>query len=214
MSIIALPIAELKPALIGLGKIIRKSGLPVLNHIKIERTKDGWIAMTATNLEQTATVRLEQSAEGTPISMLIPYDSLQKTVKACSKGDIITVEDEGEAITIHYPIGTQSAQTNVETLKVEDFPSIPRIKGPSISLPDSLRSSIHEAFECASEDPGRYILNGAFIDVSQADCHHVIGTNGRILYSSNSFSLPMGQSLIIPTHPFMGWKEFNVDAGW
>jgi DNA polymerase III sliding clamp (beta) subunit (PCNA family) len=179
VSKIALPIAELKPALIGLSKIIRKSSLPVLNHIKVERTKDGWIAMTASNLEQCATVRVEQPAEGDPCSMLVPYDSLQKTVKACSKAGIITVEDEAEAITIRHPIGQQSAKTRVETLKVEDFPSIPRIKGDSIPLPDSLRSSIHEAIECASKDPGRYILNGAFIDVSQADCHHVVGTNRR-----------------------------------
>ena len=42
MNPITLPIAELKPALTGLGKIInRHAKLPVLTHIKIERTKDG-----------------------------------------------------------------------------------------------------------------------------------------------------------------------------
>ena len=43
MSKITLPISELKPALIGLSRIIAKrTTLPVLNHLKIERTKDGW----------------------------------------------------------------------------------------------------------------------------------------------------------------------------
>ena len=39
---IHLPIAELKPALAGLGKIIsRSSTLPVLRMVKMERSKDG-----------------------------------------------------------------------------------------------------------------------------------------------------------------------------
>jgi DNA polymerase III sliding clamp (beta) subunit (PCNA family) len=46
MNKIHLPVAELKPALIGLGKVIAKrTTLPVLNHIKIERTKDDWTAL-------------------------------------------------------------------------------------------------------------------------------------------------------------------------
>ena len=47
MSPFALPIAELKPALAGLGKVIAKRcTLPVLGNLKIERTRDGWIALT------------------------------------------------------------------------------------------------------------------------------------------------------------------------
>jgi len=47
MNKIHLPVAELKPALIGLGKVINKrTTLPVLNHIKIERTRDGWSVAT------------------------------------------------------------------------------------------------------------------------------------------------------------------------
>ena len=44
MKPITLPMAELKPALTGLGKLIQKShGLPVLKTIKIERTAEGWV---------------------------------------------------------------------------------------------------------------------------------------------------------------------------
>ena len=61
MSPFALPIAELKPALAGLSKVIAKRcTLPVLGTIKIERTKDGWIALTGTDLDHHVTVRLEQ----------------------------------------------------------------------------------------------------------------------------------------------------------
>ena len=61
MNQITLPIAELKPALTGLGKIISRSAtLPVLRMIRIERNKDGWITLTGTDLERFVTVRLEQ----------------------------------------------------------------------------------------------------------------------------------------------------------
>ena len=92
MSKITLPIAELKPALIGLGKVVAKRAtLPVLQHIKIERTKDGWIALTGTDLDLFVTVRLEQPSEGEPVSLLVPYDELQKITKNCQKTDSLLV---------------------------------------------------------------------------------------------------------------------------
>ena len=60
----------------------------------------------------------------------------------------------------------------------------------------------------------RYVVTGAYVDVSRDDGHYVVGTNGRILYSSNSFKLPLKESLNIPPHKFVGWKEFNNDGAW
>jgi len=219
MSPLALPIAELKPALIGLGKIIAKrSTLPVLNHLKIERTKDGWITLTATDLDHFVTVRLEQPSDGDPISLLVPYDELLKITKNCPKTDNLLIgSDENPSepsVVIQYAIGNQIAEAKVATLPPAEFPEIPRIKGESVPVTDAVRQSIHEAMDCASEDETRLILNGAYIDTSKPDAHYVVGTDGRHLYSSNSFSLPLKESLIIPTHKFIGWKEFNNDGEW
>ena len=216
MSPFALPIAELKPALAGLGKIIAKRcTLPVLSNIKLERTRDGWIALTGTDLDHHVTVRLEQPPPGEPTSLLVPYDELQKICEACDNGEEILVERSGkDAATIKYRIGQQFVETKVESLPVEEFPEIPRIKGDAIALPAALRQSIHEALQCASTDETRLILNGAYIDVSDPQCQHVVGTDGRHLFSSNSFTLPLTKSLIIPTHKFIGWKEFNTDGEW
>jgi hypothetical protein len=58
MKSITLPIAELKPALVGLGKVINsRATLPVLHHVKIERTSDGWIALTGTDLDRFVTLQ-------------------------------------------------------------------------------------------------------------------------------------------------------------
>jgi DNA polymerase III sliding clamp (beta) subunit (PCNA family) len=216
MSPFALPIAELKPALAGLSKVIAKRGtLPVLGNIKLERTKDGWIALTGTDLDHHVTVRLEQPGTGEPTALLVPYDELLKTCKACSSGEEILIERiDANAAVIKYRIGQQLVETKVESLPVEEFPDIPRFQGDAIAVPDTVRPSIHQALACASTDETRLILNGAYLDVSKPEASYVVGTDGRHLFSSNSFTLPLKQSLIIPAHKFIGWKEFNHDGEW
>jgi len=68
---IALPIAELPPPRSGLGHEINpRFTLPALHPLKIERTNDGWIALTGTDLDRFITMRLEQPAEGPPVAVL------------------------------------------------------------------------------------------------------------------------------------------------
>ena len=161
MSKITLPIAELKPALAGLGKVIgKRATLRVLQHIKIERTTEGWLALTATDLDTFITVRLEQPGTGEPISLLVPYDELLKITKNSPKTDNLLVSGDGSNAIIEYAIGNQVATVNVATLPVEEFPPVPRIKGEAIPLNDTLRQSINDAMECSSTDPTRLILNG------------------------------------------------------
>ena len=216
MKSINLPVAELKPALIGLGKVINKSAtLPVLSMIKVERSSEGWIALTGTDLDSFATVRLEQPDTGVPTSMLLPFSQLQALSKTCGKQDSITVTAAAEdKVLLEYPIGTQKTGKRCDSIKVEEFPEIPRIKGDAIPISDQIRASFQEAWECASTDETRYILNGAYVDVSDSKCHTVVATDGRHLYSSNSFHLTLKSSVIIRTHRFLEWKEFSNDGEW
>ena len=216
MKEIALPIAELKPALTGLGKVISKRcTLPVLNHVKIERTAEGWLAITATDLDTFVTVRLEQPSAGEPLALLVPFEQLQRTAKACTKNeDIFVAPGAKNTGFIQYGLGTQLAEIEFDALPVDEFPSTPRMKGVPIPLNNTLRMAIHDALECASTDETRMILNGAFLDTTKPQAHYVVGMDGRHLFTSNSFSLPMKDSLIIPSHKFVGWKEFNNDGEW
>jgi len=216
MNPITLPVAELKPALIGLGKIIsRRATLPVLGHVLVERNRDGWITLAATDLDNTARVRLEQPGDGGPASLLVPFTELQKTVKNCTNGENITLETSGkQQVTLRYPIGTQFAQQKVESLPVEDFPPLPEIGGTAVPLCSDVREAIMQAMECASTDETRVILNGVYLDLSDRNCQQIVATDGRHLYSSNSFSLLLKDSLLIPDHKFLGWREFNNDGEW
>ena len=216
MSKIQLPIAELKPALVGLGKVIsRRTTLPVLGTIKIDRTKDGWITLTATDLDAFVTVRLEEPSEGEPVSMLVSHDDLSRITKGCSPGETLTVEQvEQGRVKVQYPIGGQTAIAQTDFIPVDDFPPVPKVKGEAVPLPDSVRQSLHAALECVSDDETRAVINGAFLDVSKKEGHCLVGTDGRHLYAGNSFTLPLAESFIIPHHAFLGWKEFNRDGEW
>jgi hypothetical protein len=97
---------------------------------------------------------------------------------------------------------------------VAEFPEIPRIKGEPVPVNDAVRQSIHEAFDCASTDETRLILNSAYIDVSKDEGHYIVGTNGSILFSSNSFKLPLKECLVLPSHKFFDWGEFSKDGEW
>lgn len=216
MSPIALSLTELKPALTGLGKVLnRHSALPVLNYIRIERTPDGWITLIATDLDHFVTVRSDLPSAGEPVSLLVPYDELLKISKGRGKDEeIFLTPADNSSVSIRSAIGDQFAETKVESLPVEEFPTLPQISGGPIALNTALRSAVQQALECASTDETRLILNGACLDVSKPKAHYVVGTDGRHLFSSNSFALPLKDSVLIPSHRFLGWKEFHADGEW
>ena len=208
MQPITLPINELKPAITGLAKLIAKHAtLPVLKNIKVERTAEGWIALTATDLDAFATVRLEQPGQGEPCAMLIPHEDLARTVKTCGKNENILVAPRTKNTgCIQYGLGTQLAEIEFESLPVAEFPETPRINGDAIPIPEPMRSAIHEALECSSTDATRIVINGVCLDVTNPKAHYVVGTDGRHLFSSNSFVLPLKDSVIID-HRHIGLRK-------
>src|SRR5215210_2169012 len=102
---ISLPVGELKPALIGLGKVIaRKVTLPILGAVLIHRDQDGWVTITGTDLDSFVTVRLEQPGE-VPAMVLVPHAELATLAKGCALSDSITVERVSpEQAMLRYPI--------------------------------------------------------------------------------------------------------------
>ncbi|OAI56745.1 hypothetical protein AYO49_00520 [Verrucomicrobiaceae bacterium SCGC AG-212-N21] len=217
MQPITLPIAELRSGLTGVGKVINpKSTLPVLQCLRIERTPDGWVCLTATDLDRFVTLRLEQPAKGEPFAMLVPYDELLRLTKSSGKDERLEIEpDADRSVTIHFTLGGQRGQTKVQTLPVAEFPVVPKVfTGKPFPVPEDLRSALHEAMACSGADASRPVLQGAFLDVTRPKAHYVVATDGRHLYSSNSFRLPFEHPIIIPRHKFLAWREFNLDGPW
>ena len=77
MNPITLPIAELKPALLGFGKVVAKgASLPVLSTIRIDRDNDGRILLSATDLDTFVTAQITGTESGQPSSVLVPFTAL------------------------------------------------------------------------------------------------------------------------------------------
>ncbi len=215
MKPIKLPVAELKPALTGLGKVHHgRTALAILNQIKVERTHDGWIALTCTDLDRWITLRLEHPDEGPPTIMLLPFEQLSQIVKSCGKSECIEVTDSADHNLIRFPLGDTLGESKVPKLSPDEFPPTPRVKSDAIPLSPSLRDSLLEAMDCASDDSTRLVLNGTLIDAQDSTANYVVATDGKHLYSANSFTLPLKESVIIPTHKFLEWKEFTSDGEW
>ncbi|RBP38615.1 DNA polymerase III sliding clamp (beta) subunit (PCNA family) [Roseimicrobium gellanilyticum] len=216
MNPISLPLNELKPALTGLSKVInRHTTLPILGGIQVERTADGWVCLTATDLDRFVTMRLEQPGQGSPCAMVVSFEDLQRLSKNCGKGETLQLEPASEdTALLRFPLAGQTGEAKIRAFPVGEFPEVPKLKGEPIPLPETLRQSLLEALECSSGDPGRYILQSACIDVSKAGAHYVVGTDGKHLYSSNSFTLPLTQSMVLPKHKFLGWRDFALDGNW
>ena len=88
MNPITLPVAELKPALAGLSKVISKRiTLPVLGCVRIERTHEGRIELTGTDLDRSATVQLSTADSGDPTSILVPLEDLTNLTKGCGRNE-------------------------------------------------------------------------------------------------------------------------------
>jgi len=216
MNPITLPVSELKPALAGLGKITaRRPTLPVLGCVRVERTETGRIELAATDLDTSAVVQLDAPEQGEPAAFLVPYEDLNNVAKSCGREDALIITPvEGNQVAIRFPVGGKMIEHRCPSIPVDEYPDITDVRADPIPIDDHLRDAIHDAMGCASVDQTRAILNGACLDVSQPTGHYVVATDGHHLFSSNSFKLPLKNSIIIPSHRFLGWKEFNQDGDW
>jgi DNA polymerase III sliding clamp (beta) subunit (PCNA family) len=74
-------------------------------------------------------------------------------------------------------------------------------------------SALKQALECASEDSTRYAIQGACLDVTDKKYHYIVGTNGQILFSANSFCFDLKKSVTIPDSKFLSTTDFLEQEG-
>ena len=215
--IIKLPVAELKAATSGFTKVIpRHTTLPVLGMVHLERDRQGWVHLTATDLDTFLSLRLEAPQQiGEPVKCLVPWPELQKLGKTCLADESLDLEvlAEDNVLLRHQPGGHPVEQV-ITSAPVGDFPAVPQITSTSVSLDDAARGTLLNALACASDDTTRVILNGAYLDVSKPTGHYAVATDGRHLFASNSLHLALPSSVLIPDHRFIAWNGFVKDGPW
>lgn len=209
-SQITLPVAELKEALPGLTKVIGKSRtLPVLQTVRINRNPEGIVTLHATDLDSFLTYTAKTTQPGSPTDVLVPVDQLTKATKCSSpKEDIGFVPEGKDKVKLRYNIAGNVVEQTITTLPVSEFPPAPQVTHPGVQLEPQFGQALKQALACCSEDASRYVLRGACLDVSDKKFHYLVGTDGRSLFSANSFCFTLEKSVIIPDSKFLDWSDF------
>ncbi len=200
---------SLKPALTGLAKVISHRGsIECLRCIRVDASPDR-VTLSGTDLDLTANIVLPEADCGSTASFLLPLDRLQAFVRRVQSRSVLCLEPG----CISCDLGTGRIAEDVACPAVEEFPAIPTFTAECVSLPSSFPSRFAEAMSCSSTDQTRYVLNGIGLDVSQPGSHYLVGTDGRHLFSANSFTLPLEASLIVPNHKLLTWRGLS-DLPW
>jgi len=191
--------ADLKSALHGLGKLIPRSpSLAVLGCVKVEAAGPKLLRLTATDLDFTLSVEIPATVEKGLAPFLLPIPRLREQLNGLRSDELVQL---GPAI---------------KAPPVDEFPEIHQIRTPGLTLPEPVVTSLLRAFACSSQDPTRAVLRSAYLDTSgtRPKAHRIVGTNGRVLFSSNSMELPLKQSVILPDHPLWKWKPLAESRPW
>lgn len=211
-NIIELPVAELKMALPGLAKIIgRKTTLPVLSAVRVTRDQAGLITLQGTDLDSTATFTLKDKSEGPATQLLVPLERLQKAVKQTNGKVELSLSTKDEVLVRTFWRDTPMEE-KISVPYHDDWPKQPEVASHPVKLTKHFRTTFKEAMECASEDSSRAVINSVYLDVDDQKGHYVVATDGRHLFSANSFAFDFKQSVIIPTRKFLAWHGWWTEG--
>lgn len=212
---IEIPVADLKPILPGLAKVVpRKTGLPVLSCVKVSLNADKTLHLQANNLEAVVTARLNKKFTGSSGALLVPFDELTGIAKLCSAKDTIELSATARETFITYPAAGTQVKKSVLHLPLDEFPPATEVNTEPVQLDDAFKQALSQALDCASTDTSRYVITGACLDTSKKEAHYVVGTNGHLLFSANSFLFDVPQSIIVPPGKFLTWAGFMDDGPW
>jgi DNA polymerase III sliding clamp (beta) subunit (PCNA family) len=208
-SQITLPVAELKEALPGLTKVIGKSRtLPALQTVRVTRNQEGIVTLHATDLDSFVTYTTKAPQQGSPADVLVPVDQLTKATKCSApKEEIGIIPEAKDKVRLRYNIAGNIVEQTITTLPVDEFPPTPQVNQPGIQVEPQFGKALKEALACCSEDASRYVLRGACLDVTDKKFHYIVGTDGRSLFSANSFTFDLQKSVIIPDSKFLNWSD-------
>ena len=206
---INISVSDLKHAIAGLSKVVSgKSSLEQLRCVRVDATPER-VSIMGTDLEMYASVVLPEAKCDKTASFLLPLDRLQAVARRFHGRTVLNIEPGR----ISCDLGTGRVSENIEAPKLEEFPVEPEFGINTVSLPDSFPRRFTEAMGCSSTDATRYILNGVQLDVSDPASHYMVGTDGRHLFSANSFALPLSDSATIPNHKLLLWRGL-ADLPW
>ena len=146
----------------SLGQVMpRKVKVPVLGHVLFEVGEDGGLQVTATDLEQTLTMRLvPEKLEGATGRFLFPVAELKTLGKSLPRGGTVKLQPVSESsVVCTVDANGQPVSRTVATMPVSEFPEVAvPAELAECDLGAFLRAYRGAAF-AASSDPGSDLLH-------------------------------------------------------
>ena len=192
---ITLKVKTIREALRGFSKLnLRTCKDPILLTVRF-KSSENRIRLSATDLDQQLTYHCQDGISHEDSEFLIPIAKLRSCCKGEKPETRLHFHPETDRHLIHIDDGVMTSEIGCEVLPINKYPGFEAPKHLLTEIPAFGVRAIQEATGSASDDPNRYILNGVLLEPG-----NVVATNGRILYRSNSLSLDLKNSLILPNH--------------
>jgi DNA polymerase III sliding clamp (beta) subunit (PCNA family) len=175
----------------------RKVKVPVLGHVLFEPEEKGRLQVTATDLEQTLTMRLaSEKLEGAVGRFLFPVAELRTLGKSMPRGGMVTLQPVSEdSVVCTMDANGQPVSRTVATMPVEEFPEVAvPAELAECDLGSFLRAYRGAAF-AASSNPGRLVLHAVFADQEKKV---LVATDGQRLTRHPLPAFPFATNAILP----------------
>jgi len=209
---IEIPHHALRPALIGLGKVISKrTTLPVLGHVRVTRDREGQVFLQATDLDAFVVYRVPDPTPGPACDYLVPFAPLQQAAKG-GLTRIELVRESDTSVRLRAHLGAAPIEQLLPALPADEMPPLPKLNGVPQPVDAKFRDALRQAFTCCTEGNARPVLNHVCLDVRDPQSHYVVGTDGRQLFCANSFAFDLAEPVLIPNQRFLHWESFMPDG--
>lgn len=202
----------LRPALIGLGKVISKrTTLPVLSHVRVTRDRAGQVFLQGTDLDAFAVYRVPDATPGPACDYLVPFAPLQQAAKS-SLTRIELVREFDTSVRLRAYLGAAPIEQLLPALPADEMPPLPEVTGPPQPVDDKFRDALRQAFTCCTGDLSRPELTHVCLDVRDPDGHYLVATDGHHLFCANSFAFDLKAPVLIPNQRFLHWPGFMAEG--
>jgi DNA polymerase III sliding clamp (beta) subunit (PCNA family) len=196
---ISIRAGELKSALTGLAKIIDpRSPNEVCRSVMVE--SNNGVSLLGTDTTTFVRVSIEGEPSHNARRYLVPFAKLRDFTRRLPTHAIVHI---GENL-LQSEQGTARSEERFDKIDPAQFPEEPEIKAMPQELPALFSVLFREALGCASKESHRPTLQGVYLDVDSE--HHLVATDGRHLYQSKALTLPITESLIVPSLSIFSWS--------
>jgi hypothetical protein len=212
MNSIELPVSELKTVLPGLKHlIVRKPLRPILGCVHLSCPNPGQVRLQVTDIGATATCTLEGTADP-GVSLFVPYEELVRATKGAGKDDVLRLRSDSGRVLLSHNVAGSWLDRPLPVFDADEWPAMAELDCP-VELPLELPRVLAESLDFCAE-PNRESLNGSWLDVTDPKSHYVMASDGRRLFSANSFTFDLQESVLVPCHRFLKWEGFVTDGPW